>query len=84
MWKKYIYFYDIINKYVLNNKKMHGTSASRALLPNLRMHASLSCVALNKYYEDSVQVFGAFTGLLRSLITSLLLQNPLCVNRKLV
>jgi hypothetical protein len=31
---------------------------------NLRMHASLSCVVLNKYHEDGVQVFGAFTGFL--------------------
>jgi hypothetical protein len=34
----------------------------RELLSNLRMHVSLSRVVLNKYYEDSVQVFGAYTG----------------------
>jgi hypothetical protein len=48
-------------KYML--QKMHCVSAARALLPNLRMHASLSRVVLSKY-EDSVQVFGAFTGFL--------------------
>jgi hypothetical protein len=43
---------------------MHGGSTARALLPNLRMHASLSCVVLDKYYEDSFEEFDAFTGLI--------------------
>jgi hypothetical protein len=32
-----------------------------ALLLNLRMQASPSCVVLKKYYEDSDQVFGALS-----------------------
>jgi hypothetical protein len=40
----------------------------RALLLNLRMHASLSCVVLSKHHENSVQVFSAFTGFLWSPI----------------
>jgi hypothetical protein len=31
--------------------------AVHALLLILRMQASLSCVVLNNYYEDSIQVF---------------------------
>jgi hypothetical protein len=50
-------------KILLTYTKMHGASASHALLPKLRMHASLSRVVLTKYYEDSV-LFGAFTGFL--------------------
>jgi hypothetical protein len=46
-------------------KIMHGASAAHALLPNLRIYTiSLSCVIVNKYYQGSVQVFGAFTGFL--------------------
>jgi hypothetical protein len=42
---------------------------ARALtkLPNLKKHASLSCVVLNKDYEDSVQLFGAFTEFLKCM-----------------
>jgi hypothetical protein len=35
------------------------STAAHAMLPNLKMHASLLCAVLNKYYEDSVQAFGA-------------------------
>jgi hypothetical protein len=31
-------------------KKNNGASAARALLPNLKMLASLSCAVLKKYY----------------------------------
>jgi hypothetical protein len=33
-------------------------------LLSLRMHPCLSFVVLNKYYEDSGQSFGAFSGFL--------------------
>jgi hypothetical protein len=48
--EKYICDYEILIKMSLTNTKtyatkIHGAKAARALLPNLRMHASLSGVA---------------------------------------
>jgi hypothetical protein len=46
-------------------QKKRGVNAARALLPNLRnVSTRISCVVLNKYYEDNVKVFGAFAGFL--------------------
>jgi hypothetical protein len=44
---------------------MHRKNAERErcarLLPSLKVHASLSCVVINQYNEDSDQVFGELT-----------------------
>jgi hypothetical protein len=47
----------------LLNTKNYATKICTARVPlhNLRIRAYLSCVILNKYYEEGVQVFGAFT-----------------------
>jgi hypothetical protein len=42
-------------------KKTTARAPRRTLLPNIRMHASLSCVVLKKYYADSDHVFGALS-----------------------
>jgi hypothetical protein len=56
-----MFIFKMFQTLKIMQQKMHGASDARAMLPNLEMHASLSCVVLNKYYEDIVQVFGAFT-----------------------
>jgi hypothetical protein len=56
---------------------MHGASDARALLSNLIMHQSLSCVLLNKYYEDSEQIFSAFKGFLCSPIKKYFFMNAI-------
>jgi hypothetical protein len=56
---------------------MQGTNTAHASLPDLRMRASSSCVVLNKYYDDSVEVFSAFTGFLCSLIKQYFCMNAI-------
>jgi hypothetical protein len=54
----------VLYKHISRYASSHISGGNAAL----RMHAPLLCVVLNKYYEDRVQVFDVFSGILCSFI----------------